>query len=164
VLKWHGAVVPHHPTQFPPTQYYLREDYPTTEPLVKGVSGALHISFCDKEDTVDWLYAIKYPAEALRFKYSMYAVTELVAYLHSELVVIVAGYLTLPDIGGDLESFIFTHTLGTARQLTDLTSLSGVWPHVHTLLKPQTLHWNKQNLPHYKQLREDLLAELAGTK
>jgi hypothetical protein len=65
----------------------------------------------------------------------MYAVTELVAYLHSELVVIVAGYLTLPDIGGDLDSFIFTHTRGTASRLTDLTSLSSVWPHVHTLLK-----------------------------
>jgi hypothetical protein len=150
---WHGACLP-------PDQYYLRKDWSTTEPLVKGVSGALHISFCDQKDTIDWLYAIKYPEEALRFKYSMYAVTELLDFLHDDLVVIVAGYLPLPDIIKDLESFISRHTQGWAWRFTDLTSSSRVWPHVHTLLKPHTVHWNRRNLPHYVDLEENLLAEL----
>jgi hypothetical protein len=158
--KWHGAVVPRQqPDQ--EDRYFLRRDYPTTEPLVKKVSGVLHISFCEQEDTIDWLYAIKYPAEALRFKYSMYLATEPAAdFLPSELFAIVAEYLPVPDTK-DLNSFISTHTGGTAVRLTDLTSSSSVWPHVHTLLKPpRTPLWNRDDLPHYQHLKSALLADV----
>jgi hypothetical protein len=128
---------------------------------VKGVSRALHISFCKQEDTIDWLYAIKYPAEALRFKYIMYFVTEpTLDVLPMDLFAIVAAYLPVPPTS-TLNSFISSHTGDRVVRLADLTLSNSAWPHVHTLLKPpKTRFWDRDDLPHYKQLKTDLVEGL----